>query len=212
MEPVSAGRDGRGPGAPGPRRPAPDGPSPSPGSQTLCQVLVTEYEVLKAEQSARIAARDHLMYATLAVFGATAVAIAGSSRAAELVLLLPPVCIVLGWTYLANDEKVSAIGRYLRTTLRPRLAAAAGVDAGLVLAWESVHRGGPLRVSGKYLQLAVDLIMFALPAVLCVVLHFLSRGVSQPALTVVSAAELAAVAVLSTRIVLAMDAGDRREP
>ncbi|MEU6213284.1 hypothetical protein ABZ891_25715 [Streptomyces sp. NPDC047023] len=212
MEPLSAGRDGLGPGTPGPRRPTPGGSSPTPGSETLCQVLVTEYEVLKAEQSARIAARDHLMYATLAVFGATAVAIAGSSRAAELVLLLPPVCIVLGWTYLANDEKVSAIGRYLRTTLRPRLAAAAGVDAGQVLAWESAHRGGPLRVSGKYLQLAVDLMMFSLPALLCVVLHFQLRGVSQPALTVVSAAELAAVAVLSTRIVLAMDVSDGREP
>lgn len=28
--------------------------------------------------------------------------------------MLPPVSVILGWTYLVNDEKISAIGRYVR--------------------------------------------------------------------------------------------------
>ncbi|MET8828091.1 hypothetical protein ABZX40_21170 [Streptomyces sp. NPDC004610] len=208
MDQLSTGRATAPPGPTGPE-PAPGGPS---APDLLLHVLISEYEALKAEQNARIIARDHLMYATLAVFAATAAGVVGAGHAAGLVLLLPPVCIVLGWTYLANDEKVSAIGRYFRTALRPRLAAAIGAAPSDVLAWETAHRGGRLRVSGKYLQLAVDLIMFAVPAMLAPLSYLWSDSTGRPALTVVATAELLAATVLSTRIVLAADPRDGGEP
>jgi hypothetical protein len=36
-------------------------------------------------------------------------------------LVLLWVCLILGWTYLVNDEKNSAIGRYIRLTLTDKL-------------------------------------------------------------------------------------------
>lgn len=170
----------------------------------VSQILLSEYEALKAEQSARIAARDNLMYATLAALAATTTAIVSTAGRRELVLLLPPVCIVLGWTYLVNDEKISAIGRYLRTRLRPGLAAAAGADSAEVLGWETAHREEHRRGTGKHLQLAVDLLMFVVPALIAVTVYWVARP-APTALLVASAAELAAVAVLAVRITLAAD-------
>ncbi|MEV0663157.1 hypothetical protein ACIBI3_07980 [Actinomadura luteofluorescens] len=174
------------------------------GMSAAGQVLLGEYQALKAEQNARIVARDNLIYATLGAFAATAVAIAGLSGQAKLVLLLPPACVVFGWTYLVNDQKVSAIGRYLRAELGPRLARTIGADAGEVLRWETVHRSGRGRRSGKRLQLAVDLATFVLPAMLAVAGYW-SAGPREPALIGVSAAETLALAVLAVRIVLSAD-------
>jgi hypothetical protein len=40
--------------------------------------------------------------------------------------LLPPACLLLGWTYLVNDQKVSAIVGYLPDRLRPQLETLTG--------------------------------------------------------------------------------------
>ncbi|MFJ4771331.1 hypothetical protein ACIP88_19845 [Streptomyces uncialis] len=177
---------------------------PPRDTAAVSQILLGEYEALKAEQSARIAARDNLMYATLAALAATTAAIVSTAARQELVLLLPPVCIVLGWTYLVNDEKISAIGRYLRTDLRPALAAAAGADIAEVLRWETAHREEHRSSVGKHLQLAVDLLMFVVPALVAVTVHWVT-GPAHTAPLVASAAELAAAAVLAVRITLAAD-------
>lgn len=84
------------------------------------QLLLAEYQSVKDEQKARIGFRDNLLYVTLAV-AAAIVAAAAQTKQASMLLALPPVCIVLGWTYLVNDEKISAIGRYVRDELGPRL-------------------------------------------------------------------------------------------
>src|SRR5581483_4463964 len=84
----------------------------------------------------------------------------------HMLLLLPPVCVIFGWTYLVNDEKVSAIGRYLRNVLGARLAALAGEE---VLGWEAFHRADGLRRSRKVGQLMIDLTTFAIPAVVALV-------------------------------------------
>jgi hypothetical protein len=44
----------------------------------------------------------------------TVIAVSVSARDPGYLLLLPPVSLILGWTYLANDEKISTIGRYIR--------------------------------------------------------------------------------------------------
>ncbi len=89
------------------------------------QLLLAEYQSVKDEQKARIGFRDNLLYVTLAVVAAV-IAAAAQARQTSMLLALPPVCVVLGWTYLVNDEKISAIGRYVRGELTPRLAAVTG--------------------------------------------------------------------------------------
>ncbi|MDN3358106.1 hypothetical protein [Actinomadura sp. DC4] len=124
---------------------------------TVGQLLLTEYQTIKDEQKARIGFRDNLLYVTLAAVAAVIVA-AAQAKQPGMLLALPPVCVVLGWTYLVNDEKISAIGDYVRTELGPRLAAAAGSSgtAEVVFKWETAHRSAARRRSRKLIQCAVD--------------------------------------------------------
>jgi hypothetical protein len=72
------------------------------------EIYLAEYKQLKDEQRARIGVRDNLIYATFTALAAVAVfAFGGVSPRYPALLLLPPACIVLGWTYLSNDRKVS---------------------------------------------------------------------------------------------------------
>src|SRR5689334_17137392 len=98
-------------------------------------VLRDELKVLKDEQRDRIRARDALIYTVIVAV----VAAAGGARLAgdAVPLLLPPVVLALGWTYLVNDQKISAIGAYLRADLGPRLSELTGAE---VLRWETAHR------------------------------------------------------------------------
>jgi hypothetical protein len=131
-----------------------------------------EYERLKEEQAQRIATRDNLMYATLVSIAGVILAIYQTSNA-DLLLLLPPGCVVLGWTYLANDEKISAIGRYIRTDLEPRLAALLGAQPP-VYGWEVAHRSDRRRRSRKVAQLFIDLMTFCLPGIGALIIRSLS--------------------------------------
>ncbi|WP_333775383.1 hypothetical protein [Streptomyces sp. IBSBF 3136] len=165
------------------------------------QLLILEYQQLKDEQRSRIGFRDNLLYATLASMAAVVIAATQAGRTA-LVLMLPAACLVLGWTYLVNDEKVSAIGRYVREELGPRLGGA--TDAGVVFGWESAHRGGRRRHVRKVLQLVVDVSTFCGTAAAALVVYWCAAPL-QPALLVVSIAELAAVVVLGWQMALYAD-------
>lgn len=117
------------------------------------RVLIVEYEQVKEEQQARIGFRDNLLYATLASMAAIVTfSLQGGGRT-ELLLLLPPASVLLGWTYLVNDEKISAIGRYIRQDLGPRLAGLVP-DPPRIFGWETAHRDDHRRISRKRLQLA----------------------------------------------------------
>lgn len=84
-------------------------------------LLIKEYEKLRDEQHKRIEFRDHIIFLTLAFIG-TVFSFALEKPDLNIALLvLPFLCKVLGWTYLANDEKISAIGNYVRTCLVPKL-------------------------------------------------------------------------------------------
>lgn len=164
---------------------------------------MAEYNALKAEQNSRIALRDRLMYAALAALAATLALVVQPAGRPHLLLLLPLVCVVLGWTYLANDQKISAIGRYLRRHLAPALVAS-GARAGGVLAWESVHRCDPLRRLDKYTQLAVDLLMFVVPSLLSTALYWAAEDV-RAGLLAVSIIEALVTLGFATRVVAAAD-------
>ncbi|MER5476882.1 hypothetical protein ABT026_07850 [Streptomyces sp. NPDC002734] len=186
-------------------------------------LLVTEYQVIKEEQKARIGFRDNLLYVTLAAVTAV-IAAAAQAKSVVLLLSLPPVCVILGWTYLVNDEKISAIGRYIRTDLGPRLAAALGAPpaaggphvtaaAGTELfGWESAHRTDARRGSRKLIQCVVDLSAFCLVPLGGLVLFWVD-GDREAALLAVSAVEALSTLVLAWQILLyAAPFGTRPDP
>ncbi|GAA3507088.1 hypothetical protein [Streptomyces showdoensis] len=174
-------------------------------------LLVTEYQVIKEEQKVRIGFRDNLLYVTLAAVTAVIVA-AAQAKAPLLLLALPPVCVILGWTYLVNDEKISAIGRYVRTDLGPRLVTALDAEAANgtartartgreLFGWETAHRADARRGSRKLIQCLVDLSTFCLVPLAGLVLFWLGddRG---SAMLAASVAEALAIGVLGWQILV----------
>jgi hypothetical protein len=169
---------------------------------SVAHLLLQEYEKLKAEQLARINARDNLLYVTLASLGAVLAATL-QTGVSVLLLALPPVGVVLGWTYLMNDEKVSAIGRHIRTVLAPQLASLLAAEVP-VFSWEVGHRGDRGRRWRKGGQLAIDLLTFCAPAVVAVITYWFSRRPNSLMVSV-SVIELAAIAALGWAIVTSAD-------
>lgn len=152
------------------------------------EVLLAEYKALKDEQRSRIDRREHLVYLTLT---AIAAALATASRLPEALLLLPLVTVILGWTHLVCDQKISAAGQYLREHLSLRLSALVGAA---VLGWESAHRGDPRRRQRKRLQLAADLATFPGPAMVALGVYLALTDPPVPGVAV--AVLLAAAAVV----------------
>ncbi|MDJ0345043.1 hypothetical protein QMK19_14300 [Streptomyces sp. H10-C2] len=169
------------------------------GDVTIGKLLMAEYDRLKEEQKTRIGFRDNLLYVTLAAM-VTVLIGAAQAHHAVLLLALPVVTCVLGWTYLANDQKISAIGRYVRTDLGPRLGDLAG-EPGSPFGWEVAHRGDIRRKQRKIIQCAVDLITFsAVPLAALVAFWLCGTGGVLP--VTASILELLAVTILAAQIVL----------
>ena len=125
-------------------------------------VVMAEYQSLKAEQLARIGTRDNLLYATLAVIGGV-LAAALTARQAACLLLVAPACVILGHTYMSNDAKISAIREYIRTVLAPQLDALTSGTCGgpLPFGWEFAHLADPQYAARRSGHLVVDLLAFA---------------------------------------------------
>ena len=162
------------------------------------QLLLAEYQSVKDEQKARIGFRDNLLYVTLAVVAAVVAAAAQAERTSML-LALPPVCVVLGWTYLVNDEKISAIGAYVRGDLGPRLAELADTD--VVFRWETAHRGDRRRGSRKVIQCGVDVLAFCVVPLAGLVVYW-GGGQVGAGLLVLSVFEALAAVGLGAQVVL----------
>jgi hypothetical protein len=165
-------------------------------------LLAVEYEQLKEEQAQRIGTRDNLMYATL-VSIAGVVAGTYQAGAADLLLLLPPGCALLGWTYLVNDEKISAIGRYIRVDLGPRLSALVE-SAQPVFGWETAHRSDRRRGTRKVIQLGADLLTFCVPGMIAIIARLVLADISILTAVIVTA-EFTLVLILAMQIVVNAD-------
>ncbi|MEV1069331.1 hypothetical protein [Streptomyces sp. NPDC050263] len=161
------------------------------------QLLLAEYQSVKDEQKARIGFRDNLLYVTLAVVAAV-IAAAAQAEQTSMLLALPPVCVVLGWTYLVNDEKISAVGRYVRAELGPRLAELTGAD--VAFRWEYYHRGDAGRMTRKVVQCVVDLLAFCVVPLAALVVYW-GGGQVAAGLLVLSLVEAGAVVGLGVFIV-----------
>ncbi|GGJ35769.1 hypothetical protein [Streptomyces brasiliensis] len=164
---------------------------------SIGQLLLTEYQTVKDEQKTRIGFRDNLLYVTLTVVAAV-IAAAAQAKQPAMLLALPPVCVVLGWTYLVNDHKISAIGTYIRDDLGPRLARLAGTDK--VFDWETAHRTDARRRFRKAVQCFIDLLAFCLVPLAALLVYWVAGEVVS-GLLAVSVAEALAVTGLGVQIV-----------
>lgn len=166
----------------------------------LADVLALEYGHLKEEQRARIATRDSLVYTTLAAQALLAGTALTSGRP-EVLLLIPFVCVVLGWTRMLNDQKITHIRRYIDGSLRPQLQARL---EGTVLGWELAHRTGTQYRIQKAGQLLVDLLLYGASSLAASVVAVGSSD--SPAIVVaVAAAECVLGATLGLLLIRAAD-------
>nr|WP_150518136.1 hypothetical protein [Streptomyces subrutilus] len=69
------------------------------------------------------------------------------------------IYLILAWTYLVNDEKISSIGCYVRDQLGPRLGELVWIHS-MVVSWEVCQRNVPGRTMRKQLRTTVDLITY----------------------------------------------------
>ncbi|MEU6347522.1 hypothetical protein ABZ883_42140 [Streptomyces sp. NPDC046977] len=169
------------------------------GDVTVGRLLLAEYDRVKEEQKTRIGFRDNLLYVTLAAMVTVLIGTA-QTRHVVLLLVLPATTAVLGWTYLANDQKISAIGHYVRTDLGPRLSALAGEQESL-FGWEAAHRRDARRTQRKIIQCAVDLATFAGVPVGALAAYW-AYGTGTLVPMAVSILESVAVCVLAVQIIL----------
>ncbi len=172
----------------------------------MLKVWLAEYDKLKAEQTQRIGFRDNLLYVTLGLFGViipTAIANAANYSA---LLVIPWVCLILGWTYLVNDEKITAIGRYIRLTLVEKVKAKIGhAEVESLFGWEIAHRSDARRSRRKIEQLIIDEITFVLSGIIALTTFFLLVPKAALALYVLGGVEFLLLLVLGGEIVLYAD-------
>jgi hypothetical protein len=150
---------------------------PNPAGNELLIIFLKEYEKLKDEQTQRIGFRDNMIYVTLVAVGGVISFAMGSPDKHIALLLVPWICLILGWTYLVNDEKISSVGKYIRTKLDERIRQQMNLSERVLLGWEVEHRSDKRRIERKLLQCFVDEMAFCLSGIGSV---FVYLYVSQP--------------------------------
>lgn len=177
----------------------------------IIEIFFKEYDKLKSEQAQRIGFRDNLLYVTLGLF-VTVVSFAVSNPSNYYALLVIPwVCLILGWTYVVNDEKISAIGSYIRYKLVDKVKEHTGyTDLETLFGWEIAHRKDKNRKRRKVQQLIVDLITFVFSGAIALSAFWFL--VSEPPLSVriLSLVELLLLIVLGAEIFIYADLAEGR--
>jgi 1,4-dihydroxy-2-naphthoate octaprenyltransferase len=143
---------------------------PEKNTEKLFEIYFNEYNQLKNEQISRIGFRDNLIYVTLTLFGGILSYALSDTNHYPALLIIPWVCFILGWTYLVNDQKISAIGQYIRLNLSEKIENLIDSKSKKILGWETEHRDDHHRKSRKYTQLIVDLITFCFAGIISLLL------------------------------------------
>ncbi|MEM8638860.1 MAG: hypothetical protein AAGG51_08620 [Cyanobacteria bacterium P01_G01_bin.54] len=185
-------------------------------NDTLLNLLLAEYSALKSEQAQRIGFRDNLLYATLGVFGAIVSFAVTDPDHYRALLLVPWVCLILGWTYIVNDQKISALGRYIRYTLTVRAQELTAQELisqervqneslEAVFGWETAHRSDPHRERRKLEQLVIDQVTFVISGIIALVSFWLLVPVAPPSLKILAGVELALLVILGIEMLIYAD-------
>jgi hypothetical protein len=168
--------------------------------KSLIDIYLAEYEKLKDEQVARIGFRDNLIYATLIAVGSILSFALSTTTRSEVVLVIPLATVALGWTYLINDEKISALGHYVRTDLTERIGSIVPAPAGDIFGWERKSSGDKSRLWRKIVQFVVNEALFVLSGLVAVTTYLVTAQVIPALFWVVVIMEMVFLAVLAVEI------------
>jgi hypothetical protein len=175
------------------------------------EVLLAEYNCLKAEQAQRIGFRDNLLYVTLGVFGAVVSFAVSDASNYYALLVIPWVCLILGWTYVVNDEKISSIGRYIRYKLVDKVKEHTGYgDLETLFGWEIAHRSDRHRMRRKIQQLIVDEITFVASGIIALGAFWFLAANPPVGVTILSWVELLLLIALGVETYIYADLGEGR--
>ena len=169
-------------------------------------IYLLEYDKLKEEQAQRIGFRDNMIYVTLGVFGGI-ISFALTNKVNYYALLVIPfVCLILGWTYLVNDEKISAIGRYIRLTLVEKIKQeTSNNEIESIFGWEIVHRSDKRRRRRKIEQLIIDEITFVFSGIFGLVAFWILVQPNHWAIILLCILEILLLIILGIEIVIYAD-------
>ncbi|NES24267.1 MAG: hypothetical protein F6K41_36480 [Symploca sp. SIO3E6] len=172
----------------------------------ILAIFFKEYDKLKSEQAQRIGFRDNLLYVTLGLFG-TVISFAVSNPSHYYALLVIPwICLILGWTYIVNDEKISAIGRYIRYQLVDKVKEHTSyTDVDTLFGWEVAHRSDKHRKRRKIQQLIIDEITFVCSGAIALVTFWFLVPQPPVAVTILSWLELLLLIILGVEIFIYAD-------
>ncbi|WP_204103266.1 MULTISPECIES: hypothetical protein [Spirulina sp. CCY15215] len=175
-------------------------------NKQILEIFLKEYDKLKLEQAQRIGFRDNLLYVTLGLFGTIVSFVVSSSSNYDALLIVPWVCLILGWTYVVNDEKISAIGRYIRYNLVDKIKEHTGYeDIETLFGWEIAHRSDQHRKRRKIQQLIVDEITFVCSGLIALCAFWFLASQPPLGLTILSWIELLLLVVLGVEIFIYAD-------
>lgn len=183
--------------------------------QLKIDLILKEYETVKAEQAARIGFRDNLLYVTLTLIGGILAYTfskenQGNGLSALSLLILPWVSLIMGWTYLVNDQKITALGRYVRYTLTDQIARQLNLpekspEIEQIFGWEIAHRDDHRRKRRKIQQLIIDEITFVLSGIAALIGFYVKGATASYSLQLVCGFELILLVILGVEIVIYAD-------
>ena len=98
-------------------------------------------------------------------------------------LVLPWVSLILGWSYLSNDLKISEIGNYMRRDLEPRMQSVIDASNRTLFGYDHAHGLERYRKTRKFIQLLIDEITFVFSGVSALIVFAIlvperSRGIN----------------------------------
>ena len=177
----------------------------------ILEIFFKEYDKLKSEQAQRIGFRDNLLYVTLGVFGGVVSFAVSNPSNYYALLVIPWVCLILGWTYVVNDEKISAIGRYIRYNLVNKVKEHTGYgDLETLFGWEIAHRSDKHRKRRKIQQLIVDEITFVFSGIIALSAFWFLVAKPPLGVTILSWVELLLLIVLGVEMLIYADLTEGR--
>jgi hypothetical protein len=166
----------------------------------IVDIYLREYDKLKDEQIARIGFRDNLIYATLVAIGGVLSFALASSANHHALLLLPLANVVIGWTYINNDQKISSIGRYIRSVLIRNLQEATREPDARFFAWEFAPLIEQQRLGRKLIQLAVNEALFVGSGLVALIAFFLLVAPIAATVWWIAGIELLLLGILAVQI------------
>ena len=160
--------------------------------EKLLDIYKTEYEKLKSEQLQRITFRDIQIPFSMFLVIAPILSVAfakDNTFGYHLLLVIPFICISLGWSYVANDEKITTIGDYVRNELTSNFSnALKELDpqeqmsiklAELIFGWEYFHKDDKYKAERKVTQFFVNLLTFVFSGAVALIIFLILKGSSQ---------------------------------